>query len=286
MKIVRLLFITIFIALFAGCAQSLLIKKVDLQNIENYMEENNDQLETVSLQQEKIGQLIEGGLNKQESSNQTMKDFSQAISIQLQTIAEKQDLQEKRLKKIEKTYSEILSQGKQKTENKLPESESVKSAANLDDKLVVGEVEKVLIKPPGEILSARIDTGAVTSSLDASDVEIFERNGRDWVRFTIINPKTNKEFILERRIMRNVKIIQSVTDDVEKRPVVELEVTIGDKTQRAEFTLSDRKHMEYPVLIGRNILMDIMVVDVSRSHIVPPSTPPVPAESKKNVGIP
>ena len=283
MKIVRLLFITISIALFAGCTQSLLIKKVDLQNIEHYMKENNAQLETVSLQQEKIDQLIESELNKQESSNQTMKDFSQAISIQLQTIAEKQDLQEIRLKKIEKTYREILSQKQQKTEIKPPVSENGKSAVNSDDKLIVGAVEKVLITPPGEILSARIDTGAVTSSLDASDVETFERNGHDWVRFTIINPKNNKEFTLERRIVRKAKIIQAVTEDVEKRSVVELEVTIGKTTQRAEFTLSDRKHMEYPVLIGRNILMDIMVVDVSRSHIAPN---PVPAKSKGQAGIP
>lgn len=283
MKSIGLLFITIFVFLFTGCTDSMLIKKVDLQNIEQYMKEHNDQLEAVSLQQEKMDRQIEKEILQQETSSQAMKDFSQAISIQLQTIADKQDLQDKRLKKIEKSYREIRLQGQQKTENKLPESENVKNAAYSDDKLVVGAVEKVLITPPGEILSARIDTGAVTSSLDASDVEEFERNGHDWVRFVLINPKTNKEHTLERRVVRNVKIIQAVTDDVEKRPVVELEVTIGNKTQRAEFTLSDRKHMEYPVLIGRNILMDIMVVDVSRSHIIPPS---VPEKSKGHVAIP
>jgi hypothetical protein len=278
-KIAGLLFSAILVVFFTGCTESLLIKKGDLQNIESYMKEQSDQLERVSLQQEKMDQQIEEEMIQQETSNQAMKDFSQAILIQLQTITDKQDMQDKRLKKIEKTYSEIRLQGKQNAENKPSESQNViKYAANSGDKLVVGAVEKVLITPPGEILSARIDTGAVTSSLDASDIELFERNGHDWVRFIIINPKTNKEFTLERRIVRNVKIIQAVTDDVERRPVVELVVTIGKTTQRAEFTLSDRKHMEYPVLIGRNILMDMMVVDVSRSHIVPPS---VPSESKE-----
>lgn len=275
--------ITIFIVLLAGCTQSLLIKKADLHDIERYMEEQSNKIETVSLQQEKMGQQVEKELIQQETSDQAMKDFSQSILLQLQAITKKQNKQEKRLKKIEKTYSEISLQGQQNTENKLWETHDLKYAGNSGDKQVVGAVEKVLITPPGEILSARIDTGAVTSSLDASDVELFERNGHDWVRFMIINPKTNKEYTLERRIVRNVKIIQAVTDDVERRPVVELEVTIGKTTQRAEFTLSDRKHMEYPVLIGRNILMDIMIVDVSKSHIAPPS---VPVESKGNVDTP
>ena len=280
MKIVGLLFIAIFIVFFSGCAESLLIKKVDLQYLMDYMKENTDQLETVSHQQEKMGQQIE---KEQEASNQAMKDFSQGISLQLQEITKKQDKQEKRLKKMEKVYNEIHRQELQNAESRLWETQNVKYADNSGDKQVVGAVEKVLITPPGEILSARIDTGAVTSSLDATDIEWFERNGRDWVRFKITNPKTNKEFTLERRIVRNVKIIQAVMDEVERRSVVKLEVTIGKTTQNAEFTLSDRGHMEYPVLIGRNILMDIMVVDVSKSHIAPPL---VQVESKGDAGKP
>lgn len=280
MKIVGLLFISIFIILFAGCTESLLIKKVDLQYIVDFMKENGDQLEAVSNQQEKMGQQIE---KEQEASNQAMKDYSQAISLQLQEITKKQDKQEKRLKKIEKVYNEIHYQELQNAENRLWETQNVKYADKSGDKQVVGAVENVLITPPGEILSARIDTGAVTSSLDATDIEWFERNGHDWVRFKIINPKTNKEFTLERRIVRNVKIIQAVVDEVERRSVVELEVTIGKTTQKAEFTLSDRRHMEYPVLIGRNILMDIMVVDVSKSHLAPPM---VQVESKGDAAKP
>ncbi len=283
MKIVGLLFIAIFIVFSAGCTQSLLVKKDYLQNIENYMKEQGDQLETVSLQQEKMALQIENMPVQHEASDQAIKDFSQAILLQLQAISEKQDKQEKRLKKIEKLYRETSLQVQQSSENKLLETQNENYAVNSGDKQVVGAVENVSITPPGEILPARIDTGAVTSSLDASNIEWFERNGDDWIRFTIINPKTKKEFTLERRIVRNVKIIQAVMDDVERRPVVELEVTIGKTTQMAEFTLSDRKHMEYPVLIGRNILMDIMVVDVSRKHIAPPL---IPAEPKGQVSKP
>ena len=38
--------------------------------------------------------------------------------------------------------------------------------------------------PPGHHYRARIDSGAETSSLSASEVIEFERDGDDWVRFT------------------------------------------------------------------------------------------------------
>jgi hypothetical protein len=48
-----------------------------------------------------------------------------------------------------------------------------------------------------------------------------------------------------------------------------LGVTIGHISQTAEFTLSDRSHLDYQLLIGRNILQDVMVVDVSEKDIAP-----------------
>src|SRR5690606_10103413 len=95
------------------------------------------------------------------------------------------------------------------------------------DKQLVGSVEKVFLSPPGTLLSARIDTGATTSSLDARNLERFERNGERWVRFVVVNPEDDSEHVLECKVVRNVLIIQSVTDEAERRPVVELMVTVG-----------------------------------------------------------
>ncbi len=69
---------------------------------------------------------------------------------------------------------------------------------------------------------------------------------------------------LERQIARNAKIIQSNDEDSERRAVVELQFAIGDHHQQAEFTLSDREHLSHPVLIGRNILRDVMLIDVGK----------------------
>lgn len=137
------------------------------------------------------------------------------------------------------------------------------SPGGAPDKQVVGQVENVLLSPPGKIYRARIDTGAETASLDTREWEAFERDGEDWVRFRV--PAGDGELdTLERKVKHYVRIIQSASDTGERRPVVELQFTLGDMRRRAEFTLADRAHLDYPVLLGRNILRDLLIVDISR----------------------
>jgi len=140
-------------------------------------------------------------------------------------------------------------------------------------KLMVGRRETVWLEELGLALPARIDTGAETASIDARDIELFERDGDDWVRFGIVHPQGDEVVVLERRLERRARIIQSNTEEAERRPVVVLGIIIGDVRQSAEFTLSNRSHLDYQVLVGRNILSDVMVVDVGQANIAPPVLP-------------
>ena len=45
------------------------------------------------------------------------------------------------------------------------------------------------------------------------------------------------------------------------RPVIEAKIRIGNKTIKAEFTLADRIHMKYQVLVGQNILKHNFLID-------------------------
>ncbi|MBV0934681.1 ATP-dependent zinc protease family protein [Marinobacterium weihaiense] len=134
-------------------------------------------------------------------------------------------------------------------------------------KLVVGEVERLYLAVPGITYNARIDSGATTSSLHATNIQRFERDGEDWVRFDIRDPESNTPVTIERKLARNANIIQASSEDPERRPVVELPFVIGSHRQSAEFTLSDRSQLTYPVLIGRNVLRDVMLIDVGREYV-------------------
>jgi hypothetical protein len=133
----------------------------------------------------------------------------------------------------------------------------------------VGQLEQVWLQNLQLALPARIDTGAETASLDARNIELYEREGQRWVRFEILHPDTGEPLLIERKLKRMVAIIQASTTEAERRPVIKLGVTIGTVSQTAEFTLSNRSHLDYQLLIGRNILQDVMVVDVSKKNIAP-----------------
>lgn len=141
---------------------------------------------------------------------------------------------------------------------------------HVDDKTILGQSEWVYVSAVKENFRGRIDTGAATSSINAVDIERFERDGKKWVRFNLTHSEGDKAEMIEAKIVRIAKIIQSSKpgEDTE-RPVVQLHVRIGDTSHLTEFTLTSRLHMKYPVLIGRTFMRDVVLVDVSKEYIFP-----------------
>ena len=136
--------------------------------------------------------------------------------------------------------------------------------------IILGSIEKVTIDSIKQTFDARVDTGAATSSLNAIDIEEFERNGKNWVRFHLAdNTKSEEEknIWIEAPVLRYVKIRQSSADELDRRAVVELWVKVGKIHEKAQFTLADRSHMNHPILLGREFIRDIALVDVSRTYI-------------------
>ncbi|SPT70168.1 ATP-dependent zinc protease family protein [Anaerobiospirillum thomasii] len=134
-----------------------------------------------------------------------------------------------------------------------------------DGKMYFGEDEFIYIKEANAMFDCRIDTGAAVSSISATNITEFERKGKKWYRFTMeVNDRTLE---LEAPFVRYSTIRQSSKSTSTERPVVSLNVKIGDYSNTSEFTLADRRKLNYPVLIGRTLIQDIAVVDVSRNHV-------------------
>ncbi len=140
-------------------------------------------------------------------------------------------------------------------------------AAKVADKLVIGEVENVYIDPPDQAFMARIDTGAAGTSIHASNIVPFERDGRDWVRFQIDHPSLETPITIERPVARTVLVKQVSSETPERRSVVKMTITLGSMTEQIDVSLSERATMTYPVLIGRNFLRNLAIVDVSQRLI-------------------
>jgi outer membrane murein-binding lipoprotein Lpp len=139
------------------------------------------------------------------------------------------------------------------------------------DKMLLCELERVWIEPPGATLTARIDTGASSSSLHAEELIGFERDGDDWVRFNIL--VNNAALPVEAQVARYVRVYQQADADGSRRPVVNLRIRLGDVQDTFEFTLADRSHLDYQIILGRNFLTDMALIDVGKKFIQPQYQP-------------
>ena len=142
-----------------------------------------------------------------------------------------------------------------------------------DSPQVLGWVEEGLILPERVAVKFKLDTGALTSSMHAENIDHFEKDGEDWVRFTVeledINTDKQVRTRLERPLIRDIKVRGA--GGAEERPVVLMKVCLGSQMYEEQFSLNDRDKMNYPVLIGRRTLEKVGLVDSSKTFTIEPS---------------
>jgi hypothetical protein len=125
-------------------------------------------------------------------------------------------------------------------------------------------------------LRAKIDTGASTSTLHASDIEVFEQHGAVWVRFSA--HLGSQAQLRQRRCeapLVTLKTIKSSNGQTQTRYVIRTRLSLGDRTWPVDFTLTCRKAMRYRLLIGAKALIDgQLVVNPALTYIQDkPATP-------------
>lgn len=138
----------------------------------------------------------------------------------------------------------------------------------LGDKFLLGEVESVQIDEFNTSFATRIDTGAESSSLDARNLVLFERDSVQWVKFDVYTQGVqNPPQSFEAKVVRFVRIKQDSNESDDRRPVIHAHLKIGKYAAETDLNLTDRSHLDYPLLLGRKFMKDIAVVDVSQSFI-------------------
>lgn len=137
----------------------------------------------------------------------------------------------------------------------------------------LGWVEYVRLEPWGLRMRTRLDTGAKTASLSARDIEYFEKDDKKWVRFVCDykhdKGKRERSMTLEQPIVRMVRIKRH-NQKIQERPVVAMDVCFGNTVRQVEFSLIDRRGLNYPMLLGRDALQNFTLVDPSRSFLSKP----------------
>ena len=132
--------------------------------------------------------------------------------------------------------------------------------------LRAGWVEKAVLYPQEIVLQAKLDTGAKTSSLHAPDPEYITHDGEEWVRISVTN-RNIETVMIEAPIVRKVKIKRQFGDK-QSRPVIQLELCVGNVRKTEEVNLVDRTGYNYPLLIGRNFLEGALLIDSGATYML------------------
>lgn len=109
-----------------------------------------------------------------------------------------------------------------------------------EDRSIVGLTERIILNGKGHKkidVKARIDSGATKSSIDINLAKTLK-----------LGPVVKS------------KIVKSAHGKM-RRPIVWAEIVLAGKKIKSMFTLADRNHMKYKVLIGQNILKKGFLID-------------------------
>lgn len=136
---------------------------------------------------------------------------------------------------------------------------------------VVGYIESVVIDPGNIQLKAKIDTGAKSSSIHSINILPFVKDGKPWVRFTVVDDDNRRRRF--RLPVLRVTSIKRAGAPPQRRFVVEMGICLGDLYKKAEVNLVNRDKMQYRMLIGRLYTAGDFIVDPNAVDLTKPVCP-------------
>jgi hypothetical protein len=140
----------------------------------------------------------------------------------------------------------------------------------VENKKIIGRTEKVdlpewkLFKVP-----AKVDTGAYSCAIHCEDIYVQnEAGGKQVLYFTLLD--RGQPLYHGQRFQTSdfrKKKVTSSTGDTQERYLVRARVRLFGVEYEADFTLTDRKTMRFPILLGRKLLKGKFLVDVDQKNM-------------------
>lgn len=131
--------------------------------------------------------------------------------------------------------------------------------------VVLGRSDRVDLPDLGLVdIHAKIDTGAYTSSLHCSRAEVVDGQ----LEFILLDEEHPEFTGMPFRVRAfEQREIRNSFGEAELRYVIKSRIRIHGRLIRAEFSLSNRGNLRFPVLLGRKILRHRFLIDVTKKDI-------------------
>jgi hypothetical protein len=118
-------------------------------------------------------------------------------------------------------------------------------------------------------LKVKLDTGARSSSLHVDELQTFERDGATWLRFAVgLGRRSVRQVHCEARACDR-RVVVDTGGGRSERWFIRTEVMLAGERFEVDMNLTDRRHMLFPMLLGRTALMGRFSVDPSLSYTLP-----------------
>ena len=111
-------------------------------------------------------------------------------------------------------------------------------------------------------IRARVDSGAKTSSIQATGIKLTKKNDEDWVSFTVYPlQKNNKIQVICCARLVDKRSIKGSFGISEERLIIKTPITIGEDTFDIELSLANRNTMEFKMLLGREAMANRYIIN-------------------------
>ena len=148
------------------------------------------------------------------------------------------------------------------------------------DLLVLGWREWLVLPQLGlGPLKVKLDTGARSSSMHVDTLEEFQRDGAHWLRFTVRLARREPHEVCCGAPPPARRTVTDTSGRRTERWFIRTGVQLAGQRFDIDINLTNRRHMLFPMLLGRQALTGRFVIDPSRSYTQarPAAVKPAPA---------
>lgn len=139
----------------------------------------------------------------------------------------------------------------------------------INKKKIIGRIDKVDFPEFNfKDLPIKIDSGAYTSTIYCSFCEETIIDGIVFLNFNLLD-KNYDEFPTNNFSTKNFssKVIKSSNGISEKRYLIKTKILMFNEEYPIYLTLSERKEMKFPVLLGRKFLNKKFIIDTTKTNL-------------------
>lgn len=136
-------------------------------------------------------------------------------------------------------------------------------------KITIGRIDKADF--PKLLLTdidVKIDSGAYTSSIHCTNIREEIIDNENYLKFVLLDKEhplyNQKEFVTK---TYSSKMVKSSNGIAEKRFMIQTDILIFNTSYPIYLTLSERKDMKFPILLGRKFLTHKFLIDTSKKNL-------------------